>query len=245
VAAPWSCIVEPPTASGTPVDCTLAGTLDPGSAPTFTLSATVGSGLYPSFVNTATVAATTADPDSTNNTSALTVTVPPQVLLSVTKTHAGTLVSGSNVKYVITVTNSGTTPQPTGYTITDPLPTGLTYVSWSGTDVGCTVAGSIVTCVFTAPLAIGAMSLVTLTTHVDAASPAMIVNTATAGTTSEQLSTANITASDPGAVAAAPKKVLGYTGVEIMAPLYLSLLALILGLGLVVVQRLRRRTSAQ
>jgi fimbrial isopeptide formation D2 family protein/uncharacterized repeat protein (TIGR01451 family) len=243
VVAPWNCVVETATASGTPVDCTLTGSLAPGSAPTITLSATVSATLYPSFVNTASVASTTTDPNTTNNSSSLTVSVPPQVLLSVTKTHAGALVSGANVTYDITVSNSGTTEQPAGYTITDPLPTGLSYVSYSGTGVGCTDTGSTVNCVFTTPLEIGATSTVHLTTHITAASPSMIVNTATAGSVSEQLSTANITASDPGAVAP-PTKVLGYTGLEILPPLLLGLLTLLIGLGIILVSYLRRRRLA-
>jgi hypothetical protein len=85
------------------------------------------------------------------------------------------------------------------------------------------------------------MSSVTLTTHITAAAPSMIVNTATAGTTAEQLSTANITASDPGAVVP-PTKVLGYTGLSTPIGLFtaLSALALLIGLALMLIARRRR-----
>jgi fimbrial isopeptide formation D2 family protein/uncharacterized repeat protein (TIGR01451 family) len=229
VALPWTCVVEAPTSAGTPVNCSLAGTLVPGAAPALVISGTVGASLYPSFVNTATVASTTLDPDTANNTSSLTVIVPPQVDLSVTKTHTGQLVSGKNVAYLITVTNSGTTPQPAGYTITDPLPAGLGFVSSAGTGVACVESGSLVTCVFTSALAIGASSSVTLTTHVTASAPSTIINTATAGTSAEQLTTANVTAYDPGTVAPAAR-VLSSTGVAILGNLFAGLMLLLLGL---------------
>ena len=245
VTSPWTCVVQPAVTTGTPVVCDLTGTLASGAdAPAIEISAMLGASTYPTFVNTASVTSTTIDRTQANNSSSLTVTVPPQVLLTVTKTHAGRLTTGQNATYSITVTNTGTTPQPAGYTITDPLPSGLSYVSWSGTGVSCAAQASVITCTFGSDLAIGATSAVGIVAHVTAPAPSTVVNTATVGTLAEQLSTAGDTASDPGTVVRATK-ILGYTGVLIEGNLIFALVMILLGLlfvgGAFARTRLRRR----
>src|SRR6185295_17959518 len=64
----------------------------------------------------------------------------PAVDLSITKTHAGTFVSGGTGQYTITVSNSGAAGierEDNTITVTDTLPAGLTFNAASGTGWTC------------------------------------------------------------------------------------------------------------
>jgi uncharacterized repeat protein (TIGR01451 family) len=241
----WTCTLGTVTSTGTPVNCTLAGTLAAShDAPAIVLGATVTASAYPSIVNTATVSSSTADGNATNNTSSITVTVPPQVILSVVKWHVGDLQVGQDGTYIITVTNTGPTAQPAGYKITDRLPAGLTWVSGGGSGVTCAHSGQVVTCTFTAPLPTGSSASVTLHVLVNPAAFPTVTNSATVSTTAEQLSSAGITGTDPDAtVLAAPSagSPLAFTGVGSLGfDLLLAIGVLLVGLVLVLLRRGRR-----
>jgi uncharacterized repeat protein (TIGR01451 family) len=61
------------------------------------------------------------------------------------KRHTGLFVVGTNATYTLSVFNNGTTPTvPT--TVTDRLPTGLTFVSATGPNWSCAASGQVVTC---------------------------------------------------------------------------------------------------
>ena len=236
----WNCVAQASTLVSTPVDCTLNGTLANGvTSPAISFTAIVTAGAYPSISNTATVASTTTDTNPSNNSSTVTVPVPPQVSLAVTKTHIGRVIDGQNAKYLVTVTNSGPTEQPGGYWIIDHLPAQLTYVSSSGTGVTCTAAARDVTCMFAKNLATGSSASVTLTLAVNATAGSTIINTASVGTNDEQLDTLSITDSDSAQVGA---RVLPFTGIAINLAAYglFVLLTLLLGAGMLLVSRLRR-----
>ena len=69
--------------------------------------------------------------------------------VSIAKTHSGDFTVGQNGTFNITLHNSG--PSATGtddFTVTDTLPTGLTYVSDTASTIGltCNAAGQVVTC---------------------------------------------------------------------------------------------------
>ena len=70
--------------------------------------------------------------------------------LSVTKTHAGDgspIAPGGTTSFEITVCNDGDgTCRPGPVTVVDELPTGLSYVSGSGSGWSCTETGGVVTC---------------------------------------------------------------------------------------------------
>ncbi len=106
------------------------------TAPAFTANATGGA-----YNVTASVTGV-----ATNATFALTNTVAPNVTIS--KSHAGDFVVGSNGIYTIKLTNSGTGPTTGTVTVTDPLPAGLTLVSGTSATAGwtCTANGQTVTC---------------------------------------------------------------------------------------------------
>lgn len=99
--------------------------------------------------------------------------------LSLTKTHAGAFVRGGTGTYRLTVANSG--PSTSGaVTVTDTLPPGLTYRSFSGTGwscSGCSASSQTVT-LTRAALASGASSFVDLTVDVAAGAASTLNNSA-------------------------------------------------------------------
>ena len=130
------------------------------------------------------------------------VTSDPEVNLSITKTHSGNFVVGSNGTYTITVSNAaGVEPEDNSVTVTDTLPAGLTYVSGTGTGWSCSNAAQIVTCTHPASLAAGAsFPALTLTVAVGAAALGSVTNTATVSSNSFDNTPGNNTATDPTTV---------------------------------------------
>jgi uncharacterized repeat protein (TIGR01451 family) len=81
--------------------------------------------------DSATVSASTGDPNASNNSASQSVTVTPQVDLSITKGGLGTVNAGQDIVYTVTVTNNGPS-SAAGVSVADPTPAGLTFVSNSG-----------------------------------------------------------------------------------------------------------------
>ncbi len=101
--------------------------------------------------------------------------------LSLTKTSSGTFTPGQYVTYHLTVANAGPSVEPGAISITDTLPTGLSYQSGSA-GWACSAAGQVVTCTRSGTLAVGASDTLTLTATVDNGIAAgTITNTATVG----------------------------------------------------------------
>ncbi|EMA68374.1 DUF11 domain-containing protein [Halorubrum distributum] len=98
---------------------------------------------------------------------------PRQCDLSVTKAHVGDTVSyGTATEFEITVCNDGDGTCEDTVTVTDDLPSGVTYAGDTGTDWNCTESGGVVTCEH--PNANGLSPgdcLPTLTLAVDVGSP--------------------------------------------------------------------------
>ena len=116
--------------------------------------------------------------------------------LSLTKTDNGQdFGRGECGDYLITVTNNGPDPEPGPITVTDTLPTGLTYNSDSGGDWSCSAVGQNVTCTYTGPqLSVGNNLTFTLTTNVSATAPGIIQNSAfVSGVAFDNISTNNAT----------------------------------------------------
>ena len=192
VGTDWTC-----DSAGQVVTCDLADPLAPlAAAPPISVTVTVGPSAYPKVENV--VVGSTITPESTtkNNTATDPLTVPPLVDLAIDKAHRGSFTVGTNGTYTLTVTNNGPTDDPGPQTITDTLPTGLTYVSGTGADWSCDAAGQAVTCTRPANLVVGATSIVTLIVGVGPAAAPSVVNTATVTTPSTETSTLNNTDSD-------------------------------------------------
>lgn len=176
-----------------------------GASITLTVSGTVSATATGTLTNTATVAppSGTTDPNSANNTSTDTDTLTPSANLSLTKTHSGNFTAGLNGTYTLTVANSGPSAAGT-LTVTDTLPTGLSFVSGVGLGWSCSASGQTVTCTNSGGLAVGANSTITLTVGVSGAAVPSTTNTATVSSVTSDPNLANNTASDPTTVTGVP-----------------------------------------
>src|SRR5262249_38615838 len=131
------------------------------------------------------------DPNAANNTASATTQVQaaPTADLSITKTAPTSVTTGQQFTYTLSVSNGGPN-DAIGVTVTDTLPTGVTFVSASS---GCTNASGTVTCAV-GNLAKGANAPATIV--VTAPSTAgTITNTAAVAGQPTDPNTANNTAS--------------------------------------------------
>jgi trimeric autotransporter adhesin len=122
----------------------------------------------------------------------------PAVDLTVTKTHSGTFVAGGTGTYTITVSNAaGMEREDNTVTVTDTLPAGLTYNSFSGTGWSCSNAAQVVTCTHGPTLDAGqSFPPLSLVVNVLEAAAASVTNTVSVSTPSYELVTSNNSASD-------------------------------------------------
>ncbi|WP_050897787.1 DUF6701 domain-containing protein [Methylobacter tundripaludum] len=185
--------------------CTRSGSLASGaSAGMITLTATVAANATGTLINTALVAGTQLDNVASNNTATNSQAVQ-TTDLSLAIVRGGGLLQGSNATYTLTVSNAGPLSESAGaVTVTDTLPTGLTFVSATGTNWTCT---AVVVCTYNSSLAGGASApTITLTVAVAVNASGTITNSATVAGGQYDSNLANNTASDsyalsPGAYA--------------------------------------------
>ena len=213
------------SASGSIITYTAAATLGVNQSSSITITAQIPPTLTDgaTLINTATLTYT----DSANNprpavTASDTTTVPAQPNIVLSKTDGVTTAApGQTLTYTLTFTNTGVGPAH-NVTITDTLPTGVSYQSCSlGSLAGsCSASGGTVTFTLTNPLAAGGSASVTITVLVTASGPATLTNTATLNyTDSANNPRPAVTASDTTTVPAQPNIVLSKTdGVTTAAP---------------------------
>ena len=158
-----------------------------GNVLTITISGTVSSGASGPLANTATVAAAGATDTNPANNSATDTSSPgtSQANLGITKTGPASVLPGGTVNYTLTVSNAGPS-DALDVTVSDPTPSGLTFVSNTGdctTPFPCTLG----------TLPVGATRTITATFDVPSGytSPAPIVNTATVSSPATDPDTAN------------------------------------------------------
>jgi len=136
--------------------------------------------------------------------------------LSITKTHTGNFTGGQPGSYTLQVSNApsaGPVQAPDPITVTDTLPTELTFVSATGTGWSCSAVGQVVTCSYTGayPVASGA-ALPPITLTVDVADiGTTVVNSATVSTPNDSTA-ANNTATDPTTIVGPTPLTLTYLG---------------------------------
>ena len=133
------------------------------------------------------------------------VTNTPTADVSIAKSHVGNFTTGQNGDYTLAVANAGPSAAAGTTTVTDTLPSGLSFVSGSGTGWTCGAVGQDVTCTHAGPIASGgALPDLTLSVAVAANAGASLTNTAAvANATFDNLSTNN-SSSDPTTVVQLP-----------------------------------------
>lgn len=167
------------TCSAMVVDCTADAALAPdASSEPITVTVMVGAKAYPTVTNTAVVSADTDDPKTDNNHADDNVVVDPQVDLRIEKALEGPIKVGESATYVLTVHNAGPTEDPEAVTVTDQLPSGLTYVSASATGWSCSEDAGLVTCERLPGLSDGATETITLKVLVGPAAYPEVTNAA-------------------------------------------------------------------
>jgi fimbrial isopeptide formation D2 family protein/uncharacterized repeat protein (TIGR01451 family) len=197
----------------------VVGTADDVSFPTTTgpdgtyLVDRLPAGTFTVVVDTSTVPAglvNVFDPDAATD-SRTTVTLTPgqdrtdvdfgyrlQADLSITKTHAGNFEVGREGRYTIVVRNLGPAAAVTP-TVTDTLPTGLSYLNATGVGASCSANGQTVTCTL-ATMALDATVTITLAVAVGRAAAPGVTNTVTVSSPTFDPVPGNNTASDPTSV---------------------------------------------
>jgi len=168
--------------SGGTVNFTLTNPLAAGANASVTVTVQVTTSGPTTLTNSATLTYT----DSANNarppvTATDTTTVPAQPNIELSKTDGVTTAApGQTLTYTLRFTNRGMGPAH-NVTITDTLPTGVSYQSCSlgSLDGRCEESNGTVTFTLTNPLAAGASASVTITVQVTTSGPATLTNTAT------------------------------------------------------------------
>ncbi len=164
----------PPVGSTGSINCTNV-LFAAGASATFTFVFAIDENvaLGTIFTNIATASSQTPDPDNSNNSSEA-VTVMPAADLEVIKTGPATASAGSDVTYMIEVTNDGP-DEAVSVVLDDDIPAGMTFVSatapagFSCTDPGVGLGGTV-TCTATT-LGIGASATFTFVFNIDGATP--------------------------------------------------------------------------
>jgi uncharacterized repeat protein (TIGR01451 family) len=118
-------------ACSTPFPCSL-GTMTAGQIATINATFAIPSNYSGTTVtNTATVTSGASDPSSGNNTATATTSLQAQADVSITKSGAASVATGQNIVYTTVVTNNGPLTASNVF-VTDPTPSGLTFVSNGG-----------------------------------------------------------------------------------------------------------------
>jgi uncharacterized repeat protein (TIGR01451 family) len=173
----WSCSIAAQV-----VSCTRSDPLAAAAAyPAITIGVNAAPDAAPNLVNRAHVEGG-GDVNTANNSTsdATTVLGAPDVAVGIS--HAGGFNVGQNGTFTISVTNEGSAGTTGPVTVTDVLPTGLTFVSGSGSGWSCSAAGQTISCTHAVALAPSASSPITLVVSVDAGAPSSVTNSVSAST---------------------------------------------------------------
>jgi uncharacterized repeat protein (TIGR01451 family) len=196
-----------------PASVSVVGNLVSGTIPTLpnggsvviTINGTVSASASGSIANSATVTAPagTTDPATGNNVSNATTALTPTADLTVTKVKlspTGNLIPGQAAQYRIELNNAGPS-NVLGATLTDPLPAGLSSMTWTCSVVGtadCDSVGS-----GTGASGSGSMSLNNIQLNAGATNKiiiivdAVVANDATSNVTNTATATTPVGTNDP------------------------------------------------
>jgi mucin-19 len=196
----WTCTANTPASynivGGIGVSCTRSTAILPaGTSTTVTFPVNVLNAAAPSVSNAATVAGggEPAAATGNNTTTLVTPVIDFNLIITKTKTVAGNFVMGTNASYTLSVGNIGGKVTSGIITVSDTLPTGVTFVTAAGTGWTCGAVGQLVTCTLPAATTIAAgtpaaptlAAAITLTVTPTAASVPSISNTASVSNPNE------------------------------------------------------------
>ncbi len=173
-----------------------------GQSTSILFNVAVSAAARPSVTNQVTVAVAHDANPANNSSSDLTVVVDaPLTDVALSKTHGEAFVVGQNGAYVLRLTNTGNRPTDGVITLTDTLPTGLTFVAGVGDGWSVGVSGQTVTATRSTPIGVGAMSDVALTVAIAPEAFPSVTNSASVSYASDGNASNNI-ASDVTAIGA-------------------------------------------
>jgi len=203
---------------------------------------------------------------SAKDTSTVTTATPPTPgapdLAIVKSASASTVTVGDTLTYTLTVSNVGLGATSNPVTVTDTLPTGLTLVGVNGgTDWSCATSGLAVTCTYLGGAiqpgqTVGA---ITVTTTVLSSAPTILTNTGVVAVLGDTNPTNNqstvktpvtkvlgvkIPKTPATPTPTTPPAVLPFTGSNASQLLPVGLVTLLMGAGLLIAGRRRRRVTA-
>ncbi len=185
--------------NGQIVTATLGNVIAPGDSSSFTLTVSASAPAVPSVTNSATVSGG-GDTSASNNRDSDPTTVAGVTDLTLDKRHTANFAVGSNGTYTFVVTNVGSAASTGTITVRDTLPTGLAFVSGTGTGWTVGAAGQVVTATNPGPISAGDSASFTLTVSVAAAAVPSVINSATVSGGGDT-SASNNRDSDPTTVA--------------------------------------------
>jgi len=196
----WTC----PTTTGSTVSCNRTDALASGTSyPNITVTVNVAANAGEQVTNTAKVDGG-GNKDFVHNTASDPTTITQNGPdLVIVKTHSGPFILGQTGIYTITVSNVGlSATDGTTVTVTDTLPSGLTFNAATGTNWNCSSAPPTVTCMRSDVLnSKVSHPPITLTVNVDPMAPALVVNSVSVSGGGDPNSE---TASDPTSVIPPP-----------------------------------------
>ena len=117
---------------------------------------------------------------SAGTCSSCTVTTNTVARLSLSKTAPASLPAGGTASYSLVVTNNGGSATSGTLTLTDTLPSGLTFASQTAgsSSLACTASGQTITCTGTPTIAAAASVTLSYTVNVAAGATGALINTA-------------------------------------------------------------------
>lgn len=199
----WICTALPAVGGTGPISCcpgsgaSCSGATFPvgGTAVSFPMVVKVGTGTAPgtTISNTIGVAPTTNDVTPANNTATSTTVVasPTQADVSIVKTASPEPVDqGTNLTYTLTVSNAGPAVAQS-VTVSDPLPTEVSYNSVSTTQGTCSQSGGTVSCTLGSVSVGGQVTIVINVTAATFSSTTYATNTATVSSSTGDPNSAN------------------------------------------------------
>lgn len=166
------------TFTGQVVACVRTAVLAPGEAASLVISAAVTGALARTALTNIACVRSAGDTRSANDCGASTTPVTEAAVGSIRKEAVGSFSVGRPGAWNLWIRNLGTSSIAGPLTVTDTIPPSLGYLSATAPGWQCTVAGGVLTCTSTGPLARGDSSLISLTTAVTAAALPSVRNCA-------------------------------------------------------------------